>query len=161
MQVFAIPGWEWEMISLRRLPAVLAAAALAAALCGCGTSRSNEEREARLNVYPDKYKSDLLAAMHAYAADPTNIRDAYVSDPAMRPVGSQNRYAACLRFNAKDSSGRYTGSRDVMGVFIAGRFDQFIDQSTVASQPSLETTLKEQCGPAEYKRFPELEALSR
>jgi len=149
------------MISFRRLPAVLAAAALAAGLCGCGTSASREEREARLNSYPDRYKSDLLAAMHAYAADPTNIRDAYVTDPALRPVGSQNRYAVCLRFNAKDSSGRYTGSRDIMGVFIAGRFDQFIDQSRVASQPSLEKTLREQCGLAEYKPFPELEALSR
>jgi hypothetical protein len=149
------------MISFRRLPAVFAAAALAAGLCGCGTSGSREEREARLNSYPDRYKSDLLSAMHAYAADPTNIRDAYLTDPALRTVGSQNRYTVCLRFNAKDSSGRYTGSRDVMGVFIAGRFDQFIDQSTVASQPSLETTLREQCGQAEYKRFPELEALGR
>jgi hypothetical protein len=149
------------MISSPRLPAVLAAAALAAGLCGCGTSPSREERETRLNSFPDRYKADLLAAMHAYAADPTNIRDAYVTDPALRPVGSQNRYAVCLRFNAKDSGGRYTGSREIMGVFIAGRFDQFIDQSTLASQPSLEKTLREQCGQAEYKPFPELEALSR
>jgi hypothetical protein len=149
------------MISFYRLPVVLAAAALAAGLCGCGTGPSREEREARLNSYPDRYKADLLAAMHAYAADPTNIRDAYVTDPALRPVGSQNRYTVCLRFNAKDSSGRYVGSRDIMGVFIAGRFDQFIDQSTIASQPSLEKTLREQCDQADYKRFPELEALSR
>lgn len=141
--------------------ATMLAALLAVALCGCSTGRSRGDRETRLNAYPDNYKADLLGAMHAYLTDPTEIRDAYVTDPAIKPVGQQNRYAACLRFNAKNSDGRYTGSRDIMAVFVAGRFDQFIDQSTVASQPSLETTLKEQCGQAEYKRFPELEALRR
>jgi len=153
------------MISCRCFsPSVLAssvlAAVLIASLCGCGTERSQAEREAGLNVFPNNYKADLLAAMHVYLNDPTGIRDAYVSEPAMKPVGGQNRYVACLRLNAKDSDGRYTGSRDIMAVFITGRFDQFIDQSTIASQPSLETTLKEQCGQADYRRFPELEMLS-
>jgi hypothetical protein len=156
MKSFAIP--DRAMIS--RLASSILLAVLIAGLAGCSTGRSRSEREAGFNVFPNNYKADLLAAMHVYLNDPTGIRDAYVSEPAMKPVGGQNRYVACLRFNAKDSDGRYTGSRDIMAVFITGRFDQFIDQSTIASQPSLETTLKEQCGQADYRRFPELEMLS-
>jgi len=150
---------------VRRRPiGALAAVAIAVALAACGSGRSREEREARVNVYPDSYKTDLLAALHTYVSDPTNIRDAYVSDPAVKPIGAQNRYAACVRFNAKNSDGRYTGSKDVLAVFVAGRFDQFVDpamQLGPANQSSQAPAVKELCGQAEYKRFPELEAMTR
>ena len=108
------------MILVRPILAALAAlAGLALAACGSGPSR--EAREARINVYPDHYKADLAAAVRTYVGDPTNIRDAYVSDPAIRAIGPQNRYAGCVRFNAKNSDGRYTGSRDLMAIFVSGR----------------------------------------
>lgn len=140
---------------------ILFVGALAAALSGCGSGRSWEERDAILNVYPNNYRADLLAAVHTYVSDPTNIRDGYVSDPAIRPVGRQNRYVACVRFNARNSDGRYTGSRDVLAVFVAGRFDQFIDPSAPANSSNQVNSIKELCGEAEYKRFPELEAMKR
>jgi hypothetical protein len=141
---------------------ILAAVTLVVALAGCGSGRLREERETRINVYPDNYRTDLLAALHTYVSDPTRIRDAYVSDPAIRPIGTQNRYAACVRFNARNSDGRYTGSRDVLAVFVAGRFDQFVDPSTGPANPSSQANLvKELCSQAEYKRFPEVEAMTR
>jgi hypothetical protein len=133
-------------------------------LAGCGTGRLREEREAIINIYPDRYRADILAALHTYVSDPTGIRDAYVSDPTVSPIGRQNRYAACVRFNARNSDGRYVGSRDVLAVFAAGRFDQFIDESTPfgpTNEANASTFVKETCGAAEYKRFPELEALRR
>jgi hypothetical protein len=141
---------------------ILAAVTLVVALAGCGSGRLREERETRINVYPDNYRTDLLAALHTYVSDPTHIRDAYVSDPAITPIGTQNRYAACVRFNARNSDGRYTGSRDVLAVFVAGRFDQFVDPSTGPANPSSQANLvKELCSQAEYKRFPEVEAMTR
>jgi hypothetical protein len=143
---------------------LLSTIGLAVALAGCGSGRSREEREASINVYPDNYRADLLAALHTYVSDPTNIRDAYVSEPAVRPIGKQNRYAACVRFNARNSDRRYIGSKDVLAVFAGGRFDQFIDSSGQvgpANQASAITLVQELCGAAEYKRFPELEALTR
>jgi hypothetical protein len=141
---------------------ILVAVTLAVALAGCGSGRLREERETRVNVYPDSYRTDLLAALHTYVSDPTHIRDAYVSDPAIRPIGAQNRYAACVRFNARNSDGRYTGSKDVLAVFVAGRFDQFVDSSIgPAGQSSQASPVKELCSQAEYKRFPELEAMAR
>jgi hypothetical protein len=153
------------MIWVRRRPiGAMLAIGIAVALAGCGSGRLREEREARFSVYPDHYRTDLLAALHTYVGDPTNIRDAYVSDPAIKPVGTLNRYAACVRFNARNSDGHYVGSKDVLAIFVDGRFDQFIDPSMqlgTASQSSQAASVKELCGQAEYKRFPELEAMVR
>jgi len=168
------------MIRVRCRPLrVLLALCLAATLTGCVSGRSRElreEREARVNVYPDNYRADILAALHSYLSDPTHVRNAYVSEPSLKPIGRQNRYAACVRFDARNSDGRYVGSKDVLAVFAGGRFDQFVDESTQlgsANQSVLKdlfgsgndanpaTVLKEQCGAAEYKRFAELEAMTR
>jgi hypothetical protein len=154
-----------EPIRWHRL-SVLISALLAAivALTGCSVFRSRadrEERDSRQNVFPANYKADLTAAMHVYLADPTNIRDAYVTDPAIHNVDGRNRYSVCLRFNAKNSDGRYAGSRDMLAIFLGGRFNQFIDPTVTPDQPKLATLLVEQCGQAEYKRFAELEALTR
>src|SRR5215831_8717168 len=144
---------------------VLLTVGLAVVLTGCGSGRlrEREEREARINIYPDNFRADLLAALHTYVGDPTHIRDAYVSEPAVNAIGRQNRYTACVRFNARNSDGRYTGSRDVLAVFADGRFDQFIDGASTqigpANQASQVTFVKELCDQAEYKRFPELEAM--
>jgi hypothetical protein len=150
----------------RRLLGVLVAATLAAALSGCASERMRQERverEAEINVYPAHYRADLVAGMRAYAGDPAGIRDAWVADPAIVQIGPRRRYAACVRFSARSSDGRYA-SRNALAVFSEGRFDQFIEASAStdpASQESLSTLMKERCEGAEYKRFPELEAMKR
>ena len=150
------------MTLVRRRPTGgLVAVAVAVALAGCGSGRSREEREARVNVYPDNFKTDLLAALHTYVSDPTNIRDAYVADPVIKLIGAQNRYAACVRFNAKNSDGRYMGSKEILAIFVAGRFDQFVDPALQLGAANQPPPIKELCGTADYKRFPELEAMTR
>jgi hypothetical protein len=153
----------------RPILVLAAAAATTAVLTGCAGlgSQRREAREARMNVFPDNYRSDLLGALHAYVIDPTNIRDAFLSDPAIRQIGTQNRYTACVRFNAKNGDGRYVGSRDVMAIFVNGRFDQFIDltpqlgQSSQSSPSSTALQATEACAQAEYKPFPELQTMKR
>jgi hypothetical protein len=148
------------------LVAGLAVTPIALTLASCGSERLRQERlerEESLNVYPGNYRADLVAAMHAYLSNPTNIRDAWVAEPAVTPIGQQRkRYAACVRFNARNSDGRYAGSKDVLAVFASGRFDQFIEPPIdPASQGSATSFVKELCDTAEYKRFPELEAIKR
>lgn len=119
--------------------------------------------EDRPNVFPANYRGDLVAALHTYLSDPGNIRDAYVAEPVLATVGRQQRYTSCVRFNARDTGGRYT-ARVVLGVFSSGRFDQFLEvsQSTDPTRrEALSTLIKEHCDAAEYKRFPELEAMKR
>ena len=147
----------------RLLPGVLAIAGLAVTLAGCGSDRSHEELEERINVYPGNYRADLVAAMHTYASDPASIRDAWVAEPGIAQIGQLRRYAACVRFNALNSGGRHT-DRVVLALFSAGRFDQFIEASASddpASQERLSALVKGRCDAADYKRFPELEAMKR
>jgi hypothetical protein len=175
---------------------------LVTALADCaGHGRPHDD--ARANVYPDNYKSDVLGFLHSYINDPTKIRDAAISEPALRPapagpaggggpsamscgmggrggggrggsgppdsgpseggagggagIGSlfgqsdkpPERYTVCVRYNAKDVDGRYAGIKQGMVVYARGHFDRFVPQ-----QHGL-------CDQAEYKPFPELEALGR
>jgi hypothetical protein len=102
-----------------------------------------------LNVMPTNYKPDILGAMHAYLNDPTGIRDAGIAEPALRSVGNSRRYVVCLRLNAKKVGKDYAGLREVAAVYVAGRFDHFVDPA------------KEACTGATYTAFPELEQLTR
>ena len=166
LREFAI-GMVCRVCGVWRPPAgALAGIALAAALGGCGADRLAEQREmrdARINVAPANYRAELPAALRAYLADPTNIRDAYVSEPELKTLAPQKRYVSCLRFNAKNSEGRYVGDRELLAVFVSGRFDQFIDVTapSVAEPSSQLLMFRQWCAQADYKRFAELETLTR
>jgi hypothetical protein len=125
--------------------------ALALSACAGGHHRTDEDGGEGVNAYPTNYKTDMLAAMHAYLNDPTAIRDASISEPVLKPatLAMPSRYMLCLRFNPKKTATVYGGMREVAAVFVAGRFDQFIE------------TPKELCADATYAPFPELEKLSR
>jgi hypothetical protein len=122
--------------------------ALALSACAGGQHKTDEEG---INAYPTNYKTDILAAMRVYLNDPTAIRDASISEPVLKPatLTMPSRYMLCLRFNPKKTATVYEGTREVAAVFVAGRFDQFIE------------TPKELCAGATYAPFPELEKLSR
>jgi hypothetical protein len=132
----------------RRVGLIIVALALSA--CAGGHHRTDEDGEG-VNAYPTNYKTDILAAMHAYLNDPTAIRDAGISEPALKPASltMSSRYMLCLRFNPKKTATVYEGMREVAAVFVGGRFDQFIE------------TPKELCAGATYAPFPELEKLPR
>jgi hypothetical protein len=100
-----------------------------------------------INAYPTNYKSDILAAMHAYLNDPTGIHDAAISDPAMKSVGYITRYVVCLKFTAKKNASEYADAKEVAAVFLAGRFDQIVE------------TAHDQCAGVTYTPFPELQKL--
>ena len=128
--------------------------ALALALAGCSTY----EREygagpetkggVSVNVYPDKYRAEILAYQRSYLNDPSGIRSAAISQPAVKNVGVGDRYVVCVRFNAKGPSGAYTGVREHLAIFLAGKLDQM-------------GVTREQCAGATYEPFPELERLTR
>lgn len=131
---------------------LLLGAMLAAALLGaCAHNQPVTEGDATVNTYPANYKSDILAAMHAYLDDPTGIRDAAISDPVIKTVGSTTRYTACLKFNAKRDGGRgYAGSKEIAAVFQVGRFDRFVEMTK---------DTKDLCAGVNYTPFPELQTL--
>ena len=79
--------------------------------------------------------------------DPTNVRDAYISEPTLRPAGKDERYVVCVRSNARNANKQYIGSKDRIAYFYGGHLNQLVDAT------------KGQCGNAAYKPFPELEKL--
>jgi len=120
--------------------------ALAVSLIGCSGSSSKQPEE-NPNVFPADYKNEILLTMTNTLEDPTNIRDAFISEPVLRQAGKEERYVICVRSDSRNANKQYTGSMDRIGYFYAGHLNQLIDAT------------KEQCGNAAYKPFPELEKL--
>jgi hypothetical protein len=137
----------------RRLAALMSALVLGPALvlgaCSHNAPSTEAAADSELNTPPADYKREILAGMHAYLNDPTGIRDAEIAQPALKTVGSFQRYIVCLRFNAKKRGSEYAGVKEIAAVFMVGRFDHFVDK------------VQEQCAGAAYAPFPELQKLSR
>jgi hypothetical protein len=137
---------------------LLTAAVAAAALGGCATTEvgpSPSELKARWeaeNVYPARYREDLIAFLRTYLNDPSRIRDAAVSQPQLKYIGPGERYVACVRYNARNSDGKYMGTKDGAAVYVAGKLDRFFDTAQ---------TVRGLCKEATFTPFPELERLTR
>ena len=130
------------------LASVLASAlALALALALAACSSDKKATEDNPNVVPADYKNEILTTMTTMLDDPTNVRNAYISDPILRAAGKDERYIVCVRSDSRDATKQYAGSKDRIAIFYGGHLNQLIDAT------------KEQCGNAAYKPFPELEHL--
>ena len=136
-------------VGRRHVGLIIGVALLLGACAGHHRDAAGEDEG--INAYPTNYKTDILAAMHAYLNDPTAIRDASISEPVLKSASltMPSRYMLCLRFNPKKTATVYEGMREVAAVFVGGRFDQFIE------------TPKDLCAGVTYAPFPELEKLPR
>jgi hypothetical protein len=123
--------------------------AAAFVLSACAGGGLNVAAGSGTHAFPDNYKADILAAMHAYLNDPSGIRDAAITEPMLKEVGNGTRYVVCLRFDGKRDNGSYAGLKQIEAVFLAGRFEDFVDAP------------HEPCQAATYRAFPELEQLKR
>jgi hypothetical protein len=103
------------------------------------------------NVFPQNYKSDLMAFLRTYLNDPTHIRGAAVSLPQLKRVGPGDRYVACVRYNAR-VDGKYAGQKEGAATYVSGKLDRFLDGPR---------EVQEFCKGAAFSPFPELEALTR
>jgi hypothetical protein len=143
--------------ALMQRTARLMAAAAILALGGCTTEvgPSSAELKAKWdaeNVFPQAYKQDLLAYLRTYLNDPSHVRGAAVSQPQLKYIGPGDRYVACVRYNARNTDGKYQGSKDGAAVYVAGKLDRFFD---------IPKEVRELCKDAAFAPFPELEKLTR
>jgi hypothetical protein len=140
-----------------RALALLMAVSAAVALGGCATETgpSASELKARWdaeNVYPQSYRQDLLAFLRTYLNDPSHVRSASVSQPQLKYIGPGDRYVACVRYDARNSDGKYVGSKDGAAIYVAGKLDRFLDTTK---------DVRELCKEVAFMPFPELERLTR
>jgi hypothetical protein len=101
------------------------------------------------NIYPQTYRTDILAFLRTYLNDPTHIRGAFIAEPALLPAGPTKRYGVCLRFDARKAGGAYEGSKDRVVFFLSGKLDTMIEAK------------HDECTHAAFRPFPELERLTR
>jgi hypothetical protein len=116
---------------------------------GGGWGGSKPDPAVETNVPPADYRTQITETIHRMLDDPTGIRDAFVTEPALKQAGAETRYISCLRYNAKTREGTYGGSKDRAAFFYSGRVTGIVDAT------------RELCGNAPYQPFPELEKLCR
>jgi hypothetical protein len=138
-----------SMIRIRDLCWLAVAPALLLAGCNSEWLQERARFERATTTPPVSYKSDIVAFMRTYLNDPTGVRGAFVTEPALRTLDNVERYMVCLRYTARKSGGQYAASKDSIVLFRDGRLDRIIDNG------------REQCKDAAYRPFPELEQLSR
>jgi hypothetical protein len=128
---------------MRRLLSLVAALAVAA--CAATPPKIEE------NDPPEPgYRDDLLKHIHGQLADPTGIRDAFITEPALRPVqGNTMRQVVCVRFNPRDERGRYLGNVEMAAIFHSRAMNSFTRAPDGV------------CASAAYQPWPELTKLCR
>lgn len=130
--------------------AAVSSLALVAALTGCSLfDKKSDGPPIEVNVLPPKYRATLLEFLKGHLADPFGVREASITEPRLQPIGTESRYVVCVRFNAKDGYGQYTGAIDHVAIYFAGKLTQFVPAT------------REQCSNAPYQPFPELEQLKK
>jgi hypothetical protein len=138
---------------MRSLKAIRSAAFALALLCGaCGKYEGTYTQPTvtgEANIYPPNYRADTLAFLKTWLNDASNVREASISEPTLKSAGRVDRYVLCVKFNAKNSQGKYDGSKERMVVFLAGKLDTMVDAR------------RDDCAGAKYQPFPELERLGR
>jgi hypothetical protein len=131
----------------------VAALAFSLALTGCNSEWIGaRDRAITANTTPPgpSYKAEVVAFMRTYLNDPTGVKDAFISEPALRSLESVDRYSLCLRYTARKGPGQpYAASKDSLVLFREGRLDRIIDAA------------REACKDAAYQPFHELEQLKR
>ena len=148
---------------------------MAVALAACTTELGPTQAELRANwdaqnVFPQNYKTDLLAFLRTYLNNPAGIRAASVSAPVLKKVGPGERYVVCVTYNARDTFGKYTGPKEAMAVFVSGKLDRFAElgrerpqtgEAEGEASAERQRAPREICKGATFAPFPELEALRR
>ena len=117
---------------------------LAMVLAACAGTNPTEPEP---NIFPANYKREIIDTLTRDLDDPTNVRGAYITEPALRAAGKEQRYTVCIRSNSRNMERQYSGSKDRIAYFFGGHLNQLIEAT------------KEQCGNAPYKPFPELEKI--
>ena len=132
---------------------------LAVSLAACAGQRNPFET----NPAPQNYKAEILAFLRTYLNDPTNVREASLSQPSQQRVAGADRYVVCVRFNARKSDGKYAGLINTAAVFSEGRLWSFVNLTPdeTAADAAQRKQLGEVCEAETYQPFPELERLTR
>ena len=98
-------------------------------------------------TYPTNYREQVALFMRGYLNNPRKVKDAYISDPVLKPVGGTPHYVSCVRYNPQDLANQYEGLQVREAVFLSGNLVQFMEPEGDA------------CKGVAYQRYPAVESL--
>jgi len=127
------------MTIFRRSTVLLLAAATLAGCSGLGGAKKDEALKDP-NAYPANYRTQIATFLRQSLTNRSDFRGAFISPPALKPVGGGQRYVVCVRFNPSSQI------RTKVAIYFADMISQFVDATP------------EQCDNAAYQPFIELEA---
>ncbi len=122
---------------------------LSALVMGLAACSQNKVTTVDANLLPARYKDEILDTLRTLfdKNETQTVTNAMISDLALRPVGSEQRYTVCVRYTAHGTAYNLTADAERIGIFFGGHLTQLIEAT------------KEQCGNTAYKPFPELNAV--
>jgi len=120
---------------------------LVLALAAC-SSDYNKAPSVNPNIYPTKYKQEIVATLRNLLSDPTHVRNGLISDPQLMVTNKEQRYVVCMRFTERDPGTNTYGEPDTrIAYFYAGTLNQLVKAKDG------------QCATAAFKPFPEVEKM--
>lgn len=115
---------------------------LTALIASCSSfGKSKPEPVIDPNAYPANYRKQIATFLQTTNLDRADYSNAFISMPALKPVGDSQRYVVCVQFNG------YNQQRTKVAIYFAASVAQFVD-----AKP-------EQCADAAYQPFTELAVL--
>ena len=113
----------------------------AIALAGCsGLGAKKDEGPTDPNAYPANYRTQIANFLRQSLVNRSDFRGASISPPTLQPVGNNQRYIVCVKFNPNSSI------KTKVAIYFAAIVSQFIDATPA------------QCDNAAYQPFTELQA---
>jgi len=117
------------------------------AMAACSSDSSNAPA-VNPNIYPARYKQQIIATLRTVLSDPTHVRNGSISDPVLTPTSNDQRYTVCVRYTERDfRTGQYGEPETRIAYFYGGDINQLVKARD------------DQCVNAAYKPFPEVEKL--
>src|SRR3569833_3622369 len=91
--------------TMRKLP--LGALTFAAIALGACSAMEGKGPAPEPNIFPSDWQNEIINTLTGNLDDPNGIRQASVTEPALKQAGTEQRYVVCTRFDARDINGQY------------------------------------------------------
>src|SRR4051812_6897246 len=102
----------------RLSPAAFLAAAVALVGAGWGSGDyMGKPKPVDPNILPVNYRADIVLNMKNLLIDPTNVKEAFISEPMLATGNKDERYTVCIRSNSRGYHREYLGPKDRIAYF--------------------------------------------
>ncbi len=121
--------------------------AIAAVIAACAQDK-DKASNGDPNAFPTRYREEIIETLREQIFsknETTSVTNAMVSDPVLRPVGTEQHYTVCVRYTAHGTAYNLTANVERIGYFYGGHLNQLVE------------TAGGDCQKAAYKPFPDLD----